>query len=119
MLIALKEYIRLHEYLITERIDFVTFEKQCSRTNELRLIYSMFITSLKTPLHDFIDNLIFRMESIDHDRLNQNEKDFIQIILSVSSSAENMQKALDDYSAFSDRMFLKIRHFRQQQQQFK
>lgn len=107
VLIALKEYIRLHEYLITERIDFVTFEKQCSRTNELRLIYSMFITSLKTPLHDFIDNLIFRMESIDHDRLNQNEKDFIQIILSVSSSAENMQKALDDYSAFSDRMFFK------------
>ena len=102
-LIALSEYIRLHEYLITGRIDFDTFEKQCSRTNELKLIYSMFITSLKTKIHDFINNLITRMESVDHDTLDPHEKEFIQIILSVGSSPEDLQKALPVYSAFCDR----------------
>ena len=110
-LIALSEYIRLHEYLITRRIDFDTFEKQCSRTNELKLIYSMFITSLKTPLHDFIDNLIFRMESIDHDTLDQNEKEFIQIISSVGPEYEinedDFSEAVAAYSALCVRMFSK------------
>jgi len=104
VLIALKEYIRLHEYLITRRIDPNTFENQCSRTNELKLIYSMFITTLKVQIHEFINNLITRMESIDHETLDPREKEFIQIILSVGSSDEDLQKALVAYSAFWDRL---------------
>jgi hypothetical protein len=116
VLIALKEYIRLHEYLITGRIDPNTgridpntgridpdtFENQCSRTNELKLIYSMCITTLKFQIHEFINNLITRMESIDHETLDPREKEFIQIILSVGSRPEDMQKALDAYNVFSD-----------------
>jgi hypothetical protein len=102
VLIALKEYIRLHEYLTTERINPNTFKAQCSRTNELKLIYSMFITTLKVQIHEFINNLITRMESVDHETLEPHEKEFIQIILSVGSSDEDLQKALPAYSAFFD-----------------
>jgi hypothetical protein len=102
-LIALSEYIRLHEYLITGRIDPNTFGNQCSRTNELKLIYSMFRNPLKVQIHEFINNLITRMESIDHETLDPHEKEFIKIILSVGSSPEDMQKAVDAYNVFSDR----------------
>ena len=81
VLIALREYYRLLEYVTSRRIDTRTFMYYCSGKPELDLINSLLKTAFRSKVIAFCRNLMIDIE-LDVN-LDANDNEFIRIISSV------------------------------------
>lgn len=82
VLIALREYYRLLEYVTSGRTDINTFRYNCSMKPELDLINSLLKTAFRSKVIAFCRNLMSEMED-PVITLDENDNEFIRIISSV------------------------------------